>query len=277
MRRGLSPAGRGAGSPSSPRGGRYRRGLSPSPEDDHDEGDSPVAPADAETLPALDPPISPKELARNNFQPHHLDTYDFARDEITGGLYAFDAIGPIAIDDDGEIHRIDPDRIAGYHRAAQKARRTTVVPAQAEPQGGGEAFPSSPRGGRHRRGLSPSPEDDHDEDDSPVAPADAETQRGGEAFPSSPRGGRYRRGLSPSPEDDQDEGDSSPSTEDDQDEGDSPAEQPSPSQPKTRNQKPKTLPRPRRRNRTHARRAGNTRPHPARRPGTRAPSRSPPA
>ena len=86
----------------------------------------------------VNPPISPRELARYNFQPHHLDQYHFARDEITGGLYAFDELGPIVIDDDGDTCRIDPDRIAGYHHAAQQARTQTGGTAR------GSLFP--PRG-----------------------------------------------------------------------------------------------------------------------------------
>ena len=71
---------------------------------------------------AVNPPIPLEELEHANFQPHHLDLYNFARDEITGAIYAFDQTGPIVIDEDGEPHRIPADRIVGYPRAVQAAQ-----------------------------------------------------------------------------------------------------------------------------------------------------------
>ena len=74
---------------------------------------------------AVNPPIPLEELEHANFQPHHLDLYNFARDEITGAIYAFDQTGPIVIDEDGEPHRIPADRIVGYPRAVQAAQART--------------------------------------------------------------------------------------------------------------------------------------------------------
>ena len=91
---------------------------------------SPSAPS------AVNPPIPLEELEHANFQPHHLDLYNFARDEITGAIYAFDQTGPIVIDEDGEPHRIPADRIVGYPRAVQaaQARPRADRAAQARPR-----------------------------------------------------------------------------------------------------------------------------------------------
>ena len=65
------------------------------------------------------PPISVEELEQANFDSSHIARYNFARDEITGAIYAFDHKGPIIVDEDGVTHRISPDRIAGYARASR--------------------------------------------------------------------------------------------------------------------------------------------------------------
>ncbi len=96
---------------------------SPSTGEVLDEGDSPVIPAEAGTHPpsfsAVNPPISLAELEQANFDSSHISRYSFARDEITGAIYAFDHIGPIVVDDDGVTYRIPPSRIAGYRRASR--------------------------------------------------------------------------------------------------------------------------------------------------------------
>ena len=65
------------------------------------------------------PPISVEELEQANFDPTHIARYRFARDEITGAIYAFDHKGPIIVDENGVTHRISPKRIAGYARASR--------------------------------------------------------------------------------------------------------------------------------------------------------------
>ena len=64
------------------------------------------------------PPISVEELEQANFDSSHIARYRFARDEVTGAIYAFDHKGPIIVDEDGVTHRISPNRIAGYARAS---------------------------------------------------------------------------------------------------------------------------------------------------------------
>ena len=71
------------------------------------------------------PPITIEELARFDFRPYHMDLYKFARDEITGAIYAFDEAGPFIIDGDGDLCRIDPNRIAGYERATSSPSPST--------------------------------------------------------------------------------------------------------------------------------------------------------
>ena len=68
------------------------------------------------------PPISLEELEQNNFDSHHIARYKFARDEITGAIYAFDGLGPVVVDEDGVTHSISPDRIAGYDRASRTSQ-----------------------------------------------------------------------------------------------------------------------------------------------------------
>ena len=68
------------------------------------------------------PPISLEELEQNNFDSHHITRYKFARDEITGAIYAFDGLGPVVVDEDGVTHSISPDRIAGYDRASRTSQ-----------------------------------------------------------------------------------------------------------------------------------------------------------
>jgi len=134
-------------SASSPRGERSEpvlslpkgRGLSlsPSAEEGQDGGDSPAVP----TKPDF-PPITIEELERFDFTREHAAQYNFARDEITGGIYGYDELGPFVADEEGEIHHIDPSRVAGYERVVRSS------PATPEP--------SATRSGRGRRGSRPS-------------------------------------------------------------------------------------------------------------------------
>ena len=87
------------------------------------------------------PPISRQELEQANFDSHHIARYTFARDEITGAIYAFDGLGPLVLDEDGVPHSISPDRIAGYDHASLMSEHRTrpepnspVVPAKSLPR-----------------------------------------------------------------------------------------------------------------------------------------------
>ena len=71
------------------------------------------------------PPISLEELEQANFTPRHINRCRFARDEITGAIYAFDHIGPYIVDDEGRIERISPSLIVGYGRAARRYHHLT--------------------------------------------------------------------------------------------------------------------------------------------------------
>ena len=119
--------------------GGAARGSSPSPStgEGRGEGDSPGVP----TKPDF-PPITIEELERFDFTREHAAQYNFARDEITGGIYGYDELGPFVADEEGEIHHIDPSRVAGYERAV---RRSPATPE-----------PSATRSGRDQRGSRPS-------------------------------------------------------------------------------------------------------------------------
>ena len=71
------------------------------------------------------PPITVEELAQANFDSRHIARCRFARDEITGAIYAFDHAGPFIVDDEGVPQRISPSRIAGYGRAARRYHHRT--------------------------------------------------------------------------------------------------------------------------------------------------------
>ena len=88
------------------------------------------------------PPITIEELERFDFTREHAALYNFARDEITGGIYGYDELGPFVADEEGEIHHIDPSRVAGYERVV---RSSPVAPER-----------SAARSGRGRRGSRPS-------------------------------------------------------------------------------------------------------------------------
>ena len=114
----------------------------PSTREYADEGDSPAAATKPDTQkrgagrrsqsPTRSfPPITIEELERFDFTREHAALYNFARDEITGGIYGYDELGPFVADEDGKIDHIDPSRVAGYERA------TSVVPAEAGTQRSG--------------------------------------------------------------------------------------------------------------------------------------------
>ncbi len=109
---------------------------SPSTGEGRGEGDSP-APGGVDH-----PPITIEELERFDFTREHAALYNFARDEITGGIYGYDELGPFIAGEEGEIHHIDPSRVAGYERLV----RSSSVDLE----------PSATRSGRGRRGSRPS-------------------------------------------------------------------------------------------------------------------------
>ena len=65
------------------------------------------------------PPITIEEIERANYDSHHITRCKFARDEITGAVYAFDEQGPFEVDEDGVSHYISPDLIVGHGNAYQ--------------------------------------------------------------------------------------------------------------------------------------------------------------
>ena len=113
--------------------GEVGSGSSPSPStgEGWGEGDSPAAP-DAVAY----PPITIEELERFDFTRDHIALYNFARDEITGGIYGYDDLGPVAADEYG-VHRIAPSRVVGYERAIRRPPspwwRTALAPPPAAP------------------------------------------------------------------------------------------------------------------------------------------------
>ena len=78
---------------------------------------------------AANPPITLEEPHQANFDSHHIARYSFARDDITGAIYAIDELGPLIVDEDGVPHSISPDRIAGYRPGShtkENASRTNM-------------------------------------------------------------------------------------------------------------------------------------------------------
>ena len=65
------------------------------------------------------PPITVEEIERAGYDSRHITRCKFARDEITGAVYAFDEQGPFEVDEDGVSHYISPDLIVGYGNAYQ--------------------------------------------------------------------------------------------------------------------------------------------------------------
>ncbi len=65
------------------------------------------------------PPITIEEIERANYDSRHITRCKFARDEITGAVYAFDEQGPFEVDEDGVSHYISPDLIVGHGNAYQ--------------------------------------------------------------------------------------------------------------------------------------------------------------
>ena len=63
------------------------------------------------------PPITIEEIERYGYDSWHITGCKFARDQLTGGVYAVDELGPFEVDDDGAVYHISPDRIAGYGNA----------------------------------------------------------------------------------------------------------------------------------------------------------------
>ena len=90
------------------------------------------------------PPISLEELEQNNFDSHHIARYKFARDEITGAIYAFDGLGPVVVDEDGVTHSISPDRIAGYDRASRTNQKRYPAGRTARTRNRRRKNPNSP-------------------------------------------------------------------------------------------------------------------------------------
>ena len=91
-----------------------------------------------------------EELERYNFAPRHFARYMFARDEITGGIYAFDFLGPAVADEEGDMHHISPDRIIGYERVIHAFRNRDRWPDDVpKPY---EDFSSGPPPPRRSRG-----------------------------------------------------------------------------------------------------------------------------
>ena len=115
-----------------------------------DEADSNEA-LQVETPPTKSfPPMTLEELERYNFAPRHFAKYMFARDEITGGIYAFDFLGPAVADEEGDMHLISPDRIIGYERVMHAFRNRDRWPDDVpKPY---EDFSSSPPPPRRSRG-----------------------------------------------------------------------------------------------------------------------------
>ena len=64
------------------------------------------------------PPITIQEIERYGYDSRQITGCRFARDQVTGAVYAFDDQGPFEVDDDGEVYYISPDLIVGYGNVA---------------------------------------------------------------------------------------------------------------------------------------------------------------
>ena len=79
------------------------------------------------------PPITIEEIERANYDSHHITRCKFARDEITGAVYAFDGAGPFEVDEDGVSHYISPRPHCGARKRLPDVRRQRPR-GQARPQ-----------------------------------------------------------------------------------------------------------------------------------------------
>ena len=121
---------------SSSKGSPSQSSQSPNPANPGSDNPTRPEPAEAPHLPTKNPkpktknpPITLEELHHANFDSHHIARYSFARDDITGAIYAIDELGPLIVDEDGVPHSISPDRIAGYRPGShtkENASRTNI-------------------------------------------------------------------------------------------------------------------------------------------------------
>ena len=133
------------------RGGEGRRSHPGSPEPVLSADEEPSEALQVESSPTKSfPPITLEELERYNYHSGHFARHMFARDEITGGIYAFDWLGPAVADEDGNLHSISPDEIIGYERVIHAFRNRDRWPDDVpKPY---EDFSSSPPPLRRSRG-----------------------------------------------------------------------------------------------------------------------------
>ena len=64
-----------------------------------------------------EPPITIDDIKNAGYLPRHITRYKFARDQVTGAVYAFDRLGPFILDEDGYTLHVPTDQIAGYGNA----------------------------------------------------------------------------------------------------------------------------------------------------------------
>ena len=97
------------------------------------------------------------QLETHNQKPKTKNPPQFARDEITGAIYAFDALGPFVVDEDGVTHRISPDRIAGYRRASRAHEHRTRTGKTARTRNRRRKNPNAPTPSSKPKTKNPPP------------------------------------------------------------------------------------------------------------------------
>ena len=120
------------------------------PDPVHAEPTSPKTPSSAPSAAsAVNSPITLEDIERFNYEPTLFDRYMFARDEITGGIYAFDGFGPVVVDEDGVTHSMPPDEIVGYERVIHAYRNRDRWPDDVPKPYEDFSSNPSPSGRRH--------------------------------------------------------------------------------------------------------------------------------
>ena len=116
----------------------------------HAESTSPKTPSSAPSAAsAVNSPITLEDIERFNYEPTLFDRYMFARDEITGGIYAFDGFGPVVVDEDGVTHSMPSDEIVGYERVIHAYRNRDRWPDDVPKPYEDFSSNPSPSGRRH--------------------------------------------------------------------------------------------------------------------------------
>ena len=111
------------------------------------------------------PPITIEEIELANYDSRHITRCKFARDEITGAIYAFDEQGPFEVDEDGVSHYVSPDLIVGYGNVYQTFEDGDLEDRPVRKRSGMRLITGPPHD-------SPDPKDKEDDEQDKPAPVE---------------------------------------------------------------------------------------------------------